>query len=265
MLVTFALLLSACSSKTAEAANTSLVNTASPDLPLISSESRTATGGKVPYPANAPGAGKEEMEISPAMELMLGTIKLEETESAVTKEQAGILLPLWKNYKALANSSFPGRGGAGQATTEAAPQVPTISPDLENQIDDLVEQIRSALTEAQLQAISDMEITRETSQSVMEELGISTGGFLQRNEGKPSGVQPQQGNGGISGDDQPPQGTPLTGGPGANMNGGGTPSAGGQQPGGPIPGLPGGGRPSGDNIPSELIDNLIDLLESSAG
>src|SRR5687768_16117275 len=40
-----------------------------------------------------------ENAVSIEMQLVLGTIKLEGTELAITKDQAGFLIPLWTNFK----------------------------------------------------------------------------------------------------------------------------------------------------------------------
>ena len=81
-----------------------------------------------------------------------------------------------------------------------------------------------------------MQITREVAQTIMTEKGISMGG---RGQG---GAMP-----GTNG--QPPEGTP----PAAGPNGGaGSPPTDGQK----------GQQPGGGMIPSELINALVELLQT---
>jgi hypothetical protein len=169
-----------------------------------------------------------------AMELVVGTFKLEGTDNAVTAEQAAKLLPLWQVYKDLS------------ASTSAA----------QEEIDALAQQIQETMTPEQVQAITDMKLTRREIFQTMQDLGIA------------SANRPNA------------SGTPR---PGGNGFGGGAP--GGGAPGG---GAPGGGQGfnNGENlspqqiatfqarrsqnggsgqlnrIPPALYDALIKLLQS---
>lgn len=87
--------------------------------------------------------------------LAVGTLMLEDTELAVTTEQAKALLPLWKAVKSLSASDT-----ASQAEIQA-----------------LYDQIQETMTAEQLQAIQDMDLTPETTQALMQKLGIE-GGFM---------------------------------------------------------------------------------------
>jgi len=83
-------------------------------------------------------------------QLALGTLQLEETENAVTPEQAATLLPLWQAL----------RGGV---TAQA-------------EVDAVLKQIEGTMTPEQLEAIAAMQITQEDMRAWMEEQGPGMGG-----------------------------------------------------------------------------------------
>ena len=165
-------------------------------------------------------------------QLILGTFKLEGTSLVVSKEQAGILIPLYTNLKTIVESMMPAQGA--QSNPVAQPQA--VSAETQAQTDTIIKDILATMTPEQVKAISDMQITREIAQTIMTEQGITMGGPGQ------SGEMPEA-NG------QPPQGTPPAGGP--NGSAGAPPSneANGQQPGGGM-------------IPPELLNALIQLLQT---
>ncbi|MBI5963048.1 MAG: hypothetical protein HY863_06205 [Chloroflexi bacterium] len=80
-------------------------------------------------------------------QLILGTLKLEETANAVTAEQAAELLPMWYVLKEL-NSS----------TTAA-----------QDEVESLVSQIQAALTKEQLKAITDMKLGAQDMMAAMQQ------------------------------------------------------------------------------------------------
>jgi len=82
--------------------------------------------------------------------LMLGTFKLEGSENAVTPEQAGKLLPLWKMTRALSESDTVAR----------------------EELEAVGTQISKAMTDAQIAAIDEMGLTMMDTSTIMEELGI---------------------------------------------------------------------------------------------
>jgi hypothetical protein len=85
-------------------------------------------------------------------QLALGTLQLEETEHAVTKEQAKTLLPLWQAMQ-------------GGVTAE-------------EEVNAVLKGIEGAMTDEQLAAIADLTLTQEDMQAWMEEQGMGTaGGF----------------------------------------------------------------------------------------
>jgi len=91
--------------------------------------------------------------LSARSQLMIGTLKLEETEQSVTAEQATRLLPLWQASRSLARS--------GTGATE--------------EIDAVLEQINETMTREQIQVIADMHLTRADNQAFTQELGLSAG------------------------------------------------------------------------------------------
>ncbi len=83
-------------------------------------------------------------------QLALGTILLEETDNAVTPEQAVALLPLWQSLQG---------GVTAQAEAEA-----------------VLKQVEGTMTAEQLAAIAAMQLTQEDLQAWMQEQGLGTGG-----------------------------------------------------------------------------------------
>ena len=86
-------------------------------------------------------------------QLMLGTVKLDETEYAIDADQAFELLPLWKALRSLGDS-------------ETAAQA---------EVDAVVAQIQDTMTAEQMDAIADMKLSQENFAEVAEILGIETG------------------------------------------------------------------------------------------
>ena len=183
-------------------------------------------------------------------QLMLGTLLLEETEHAVTSEQAKTLLPLWQALQ----------GGV----------------TVETEVNAVLKQIEGTMTQKQLQAIAAMQLTREDMQAWMEEQGMG-GGFPEPGAGGPGGSGEMPSGGG----EMPPGGGEMPPGGGemppematrqaefaemtdeereaarATMQAGGGFSGGG--PGGAPGGAPGGRRAS------FLLRPLIELLEERA-
>ena len=102
-------------------------------------------------------------------QLALGTLELEETENAVTPEQAGTLLPLWQ--------AIQGGSLQGDAETNA-----------------VLKQIEGAITAEQLAAIAAMQLTFEDMGAWMQEQGVS----FRPPQGAPGGQNPFGMPGGVS-------------------------------------------------------------------
>jgi len=88
--------------------------------------------------------------LSVSNQLVLGTIELEETEHAVTPEQATALLPLWQALQ-------------GGVTAEA-------------EVNAVLKQIEGTMTQEQLEAIAAMQLAQEDLQAWMQEQGMGFGG-----------------------------------------------------------------------------------------
>jgi hypothetical protein len=185
--------------------------------------------------SGAQGSGN----LNPMSELIIGSLKLDGTANAITRDQAKELLPLWQVYKQL-------------MTSDSAAQA---------EIDGLGSQIKDTLTSGQRKAISDMKLSQSDAFTYMQSQGGastgSTGG-----QGASSNSSRNSGAGGFPGGDlggMPPGGMPDAGGfPGGGMPGGtssrqatGTQTA-------------NTGRAGNmDRVPTPLIDALIQYLQKT--
>jgi hypothetical protein len=97
-------------------------------------------------------------------QLALGTLELNQTESAISAEQAQTLLPLWQALRSTQQA-----GGTAQAEVSA-----------------LLTQIEAAMTPEQLQSIAEMKLTFTNMQEWATANGITMGS---------GGGQPGQGSG----------------------------------------------------------------------
>ena len=169
-----------------------------------------------------------ENAVSIEMQLLLGTIKLETTELAITKDQAGALIPLWTSFKTISQSMMPAQAGMGQ--DPAISTLPPSNAEAQAQIDELAKKIQMIMTPEQLTYITSLQITQETVGTIMQEQGLTMG--------------------------NPRLGDMLQGTPGSGPANG---------PDGQFPTPPSDqNRPGGSIIPTELIDQLIQLLEKKA-
>ena len=121
-------------------------------------------------------------------QLVIGTLKLEDTDLAVEPGQASDLLPLWQAASSLVSSDT-----AATAEVEA-----------------VVKQIQRAMTQEQIKAIADMRLTQEDVTPVLQEAGL---GMRQGAEGQ------LQGDGSARGGDMDLPAMPEGG--GAVVRGGG--------------------------------------------
>jgi hypothetical protein len=85
--------------------------------------------------------------------LLVGTLKLEDTDQSISAEEAAQLLPLWQAYRSLSSSQT-----AAEAEVEA-----------------LLTQIRGTMTSDQIQAIKDMNLTATDMQNLMQSMGGAMG------------------------------------------------------------------------------------------
>jgi hypothetical protein len=178
-----------------------------------------------------------------ATQLVVGTLQLEGTDQAVTSEQAQELLPMWQVYQEISNSSTAAQ----------------------EEVDGLIEQIQETMNAGQMQAITEMNLTRQDVFAAIQvqNITVSSGGGQSSNSGgvsfsppdggMPDGGPPDAGMGG---------GAPPDGGMGdmAGMDGAGPSTSTDQnQEAGTNPGL---GSPA--SVPTVLIDALIQYLEQLA-
>lgn len=89
------------------------------------------------------------------MQLVVGTMLLEETPNGVTAEQAQDLLPLWQMFRAIRRGDAP--------------------PSLE-EIEAITDQIMAAMTPEQLGTIKEMQITQDDVRSFTQENNIPQSG-----------------------------------------------------------------------------------------
>lgn len=190
------------------------------------------------------------------MQLAVGTLMLDGTENEVDAATAEQLVILWKAARSLSESD-----SAAQA-----------------EIDALYKQIEETMTPARMQAISDMQITRQDMVQVFQDLGLESGNFAGRfgtltpemqataEAARESGQIPGRGagfpgfeggapGGGFPGGGGPPGGIPGEGFPGgrgaaANANGDNTDQA---------------ARNRGSGLIGPLYDALIQYLEGKTG
>ena len=159
-----------------------------------------------------------ENAVTVEMQLALGTMRLDGTANAITQEQAAVLLPLWTSFSTLSQSMMPNMGNMGLGQAGGTPQPPTVDEAAQKQLTELTEQIQSAMTAEQIQAIADMKITQESTQTIMQELGLE----MNAPQGGMSGGAPSDAGG--QGGQQPPSGDQGMGTPptdGGQMRGGG--------------------------------------------
>ena len=188
-------------------------------------------------------AADEEGGVPIQMRLILGTFLLEGTDLAVSEAQAAELLPLWKAVRSLSASDT-----AAQA-----------------ELDAVLNQIQSAMTADQIQAIANTELAPDGMRALFQELGIEFG----PPEGSDGGDFQFQGGGNF---------VPGQGGQFGGQGGPGGPGGGGF-PGGGFQGGQGnldpdqiatlqaerGGQGFGFRTGRFLLDPLIELLEGRAG
>ena len=132
--------------------------------------------------------------LSAAGQLALGSLKLEDTELALTVSQAETLLPFWQAYQTL---------GASDTASDV-------------EINAVLKQIQNTLGAEQLSTIADMQLTSEDVTTWMQESGVSMGRMGRSDDGEDSGTT---GFGGFGGG--MPGGGGMLGGGGGGMPAGG--------------------------------------------
>ena len=123
--------------------------------------------------------------LSPALQLVVGTLILEETDLAVDAELAETLLPYWKLYVSLLDSD------------STAPE----------ELTGLINEIERLMTAEQINYIAGLELTQARMGTLIDEMGIMAnlrpdgsgegdGTRPDRPEGMPEGTRPGGGQGG---------------------------------------------------------------------
>jgi len=173
------------------------------------------------------------------VQLVLGIIKLDGTDLAITKDQATTMLPLWDEYVTQLQAMMPdgGKPGApanGNSTPaarptmdpKATPAAPVENTEATAKLDAIVTKMVAVLTDKQVNAIAEMKITRDIAQTIMKEKNITDGGPDQQN-----GTAPKDGSSQSGQPQQPPADgqQPPAGGPGGGQQGG-QPNQQGNQP-----------------------------------
>lgn len=205
---------------------------------VMTSSLMLAACSAAPTDAKLPGTGGK---LPPMTELVIGTLKLDGTAEAVTKEQATELLPLWEVYKQLSSSD----------TAAAA------------EISGLTQQIQSAMTDAQRKSISSMKLTQQDVMAVIQQQAPNmavrpSGGGTTTGPGGNTGP-----GGGFPGGGPPGGGTVFVGPDGGGFPGGGG-SAGGTQIVG-TPRAPASQRNASQaGVPTPLVNALIEYLKKKA-
>ena len=178
--------------------------------------------------------------MSTAAQLLVGTLKLEGTDQAVTSDQAKQLLPLWQMLQSLSTSST--------AATE--------------EINAVVDQIKSLMTSDQMDKITAMNLTQQDVMTLMSQNGPTANGTAVSTpmalNGLPDSGSAPSGGGAPSGGMPSGGGVPPSG--GVTSGGGDTGAAG-------APGMsttPQAVRSNGmaDQVPAPLLNELIQLLQN---
>ncbi len=187
--------------------------------------------------AQATQAAPTQSELDTESKLILGTLKLDGTEQAVTAEQARELVIYWQVYQEIS-----------QSDTAA-----------QEEVDGLLKQIEGAMSAEQMQAIEALGLTQRDVMTVMQEKGLMTNMPVRNTTTDGTSTNNTTGGGF----------TPPDGGGGPMMGAGDPPDMTG---GGPMM----GGTSSTDsssssatstrtNPTSLLIDALIEYLQGIAG
>jgi len=188
-----------------------------------------------------------------ANQLLFGTLKLQGTDQEVTVEQASTLLPLWTNVQTISARLSPAQNpGGNQDQAQATPVAAEENTDSQNQVNEILDEIRSAMTAEQITAIDAMQINQDNQQTLMEEMGISVEQFQAGDNAQAQSGGPNGGGGRPADGSTPPDG-------GTPPNGAGNPPAGNGQAVQPGDGANvRGGR--NDMLNPQVLSALIDYL-----
>lgn len=122
-----------------------------------SNQSSASTG------ADTSSVSQGNTDLSEVNKLLVGSLKLQDTDLVITADEATTLLPLWQAYRSLSSSQT-----AAEAEVEA-----------------LLKQIQSSMTAEQMQKIEGMNLTTADLMSLMQSMG---GGFGPQGTPNPQGT-----------------------------------------------------------------------------
>lgn len=200
------------------------------DFNSTSASSSAAEGTAVPEGTGT--VSRQNATLSEQDQILLGIFKLEETDLAVTAEQATEMLPLFQALVALTDSD-------------------TVAQE---ELTALQNQIKDTLSDEQMSKITAMNLTFQDQMSFMQEKGIQMGFG---NPGTSSSTDGSAADGNMQKD---------FGGGGQMPSGGGQmPSGGGQMPSGGVPGADGGGRMGGGSAGGQAISPEIQSTMQARG
>jgi hypothetical protein len=134
-----------------------------------SSQINTSGGSSASNPGSSNSSTPEPINVTPtagpsALQLAAGIIKLDGTSNAVNAQQAAQLLPLWQSLQQIETTS-----ATQQAGSQGTPQVtPGVRPNsaMMQQVQAQFVLIQNAMTPAQIQAITAMNLNRQDISSL---------------------------------------------------------------------------------------------------
>jgi hypothetical protein len=170
-------------------------------------------------------------ELPATTQLIIGTLKLDETENAVTAQQAAELLPLWQTMQVLSESDT-----AAQQEKEA-----------------LISQIQETMTSDQMQVITDMNLTRQDMMGIMQAQGVAANGSSQRGNSSSGGGRVFGPGGGGPPDEMPGSGGFGSFGQGQNLSEDAIATAQASR------------QANANFVPPTLISAVIEYLQEKAG
>jgi hypothetical protein len=224
LLSILAFVLTACGAS----AGSSQSNSSSPSGSLSSgSSSDTGSSSSSSNPASANGTPATGPS---ALQLAAGMLKLDGTSNAVTAQQAAQLLPLWQSLQQI--ESTPVAQGTPQGTGTPGGR---FNSAMMQQMSAQIVLIQNAMTPAQIQAITALNLSMQDIFTTFQQAGITMTG-----PGQGGGFRQ---NGGTF---TPPQGTPRAPGtPGAFQGNGGR-------------------RGFGNFLPQSVVNGIVQYLQKKA-
>ena len=195
--------------------------------------SSSDTGSSSNSSNSAPANGTPATGLS-GLQLAAGMLKLDGTSNAVTAQEASQLLPLWQSLQQIESTPVAQGTPEGSGTPGGR-----FDPAMMQQMSAQIVLIQNAMTPAQIQAITAMNLSMQDISTALQQAGITMTG-----PGQGGGFRQ---NGGTF---TPPNGTPpAQGTPGAFPGNG--PGNGGQ-------------RGFGNFLPQSVVDGIVQYLQKKA-